>query len=89
MSAFFISLKQQEPGDLEVLDRHGATRRRMLDGADRHEARLREDNLREQGRLKVLRSELSRAKQGITVKAPAAMDENLREQEKTNRKNRR
>ena len=61
----------------------------MLDGGDKTEARLREENLREQGRLKILRSELSRAKQGITVKAPAAMDENLREQEKTNRMNRR
>ena len=56
------------------MDKHSSTHRRMMQDEGNL---LKEVNLREEGRLKVLKSELNRARNLVTVKQVKRMDEQM------------
>ena len=72
MNQFFIVLKGREAGDVSVLDRHSNTHRKMMEN---EQNMLKEVNLREEGRLKILKSELNRARNVVGVKDKTKMDD--------------
>ena len=79
MNQFFIVLKGREAGDVSVLDRHSNTHRKMMEN---EQNMLKEVNLREEGRLKILKSELNRARDLVGVKDKTKMDDQLTEHKK-------
>ena len=81
MSQQFVQLKRKQAGDISVLSHHNAAQKRMQESN-----KLKEDTLVEEGKLKIINSDLKRAKQRNSVKDTMTMEGHLADHAKRIRK---
>ena len=77
ISQFFVQLKVKDAGDISIIKKHNNLHKRMQ--ADN---KVNEDGMLEEGRLKVIRSDMKRARERNSVKDMSTIDEHLKQHKK-------
>ena len=77
ISQFFVQLKVKDAGDISVINKHDHTQKLM-----QQENKIKEDGMLEEGRLKVIRSDMKRARERNSVKDLTTIDEHLKQHKK-------
>ena len=77
ISQFFVQLKVKDTGDTSVSDRHNSRAKRMQE-----DNKVQEDGMLEEGRLKVIKSDLKRARERNSVKDMSTITEHLKQHKK-------
>ena len=77
LSQYFVQLRAKEAGDISVLQRHDVTQQQHFS-----KNKIKEDILQEEGRLRVIQSDLKRSNYRNSSKDAGTMDEHLRQHDK-------